>query len=114
MPAQLVGDWFLPAAAVDALITCPKPLTLQTCNLGLSLMATSYRFHGTLPPGAADVVVNNTEMDFFNERYCQQGPEGVGRYAWTLTGGVLRFTPLNVDPCERGAYLRNQSFYRTP
>ena len=116
VPAQLLGDWFLTPAAVDALIGCPKPLKAGTaCLLRLSLTATTYRFGGTLPPGPGDVIVNATEIDFFNAPQCDQKlPDGIGRYTWTLTGGVLHLTPLNADPCGRSEYLTSQDFYRTP
>jgi hypothetical protein len=58
-----------------------------------------------------DVVVNNTEIDFFSaDVYGLKLPDGVGRYTWTLTGGLLNFVPLNQDPCPRSAtWLANRS-----
>jgi hypothetical protein len=115
VPAQLLGAWFLPPAAVDARIGCQEPLNAGTCSLRLNLTATKYSFAGTLPSGPGKVVVNNTEIDFFSAPQCTfQLPEGVGRYTWTLTGGVLHLTPLNDDPCGRSQYLDNESYYRTP
>jgi hypothetical protein len=116
VPAQLLGAWFLSPAAVDSLISCPKPIVDgPACLLRLELTATTYSFVGTLPPGPGEVVVNNAEIDFFNASQCQlELPQGVGRYTWTLTAGVLHLTPLNADPCGRSEYLINQSFYRAP
>jgi quercetin dioxygenase-like cupin family protein len=114
VPAQLLGDWFLPMAAVDVATNCPKPLNPTTCFIRLNLMATTYSFpESTFNPG--DVVVNNTEIDFFNVPACfYPGIETVGRYQWTLTHGVLHLTPLNADGCGRSILLANQSFYRAP
>jgi hypothetical protein len=114
VPDQLLGDWYLPTAAVDAAVVCDKPVTASTCRLSLNLSATKYKFAGTRPSSPGEVVVNNTEIDFFNAAQCaQQGLEGVGRYTWTFPSGVLHLAPLNNDPCGRSAYLANQSFYRT-
>jgi hypothetical protein len=114
VPAQLMGDWYLQTAAVDVAIGCSKPITGSTCRLRLNLASTTYSFAGTAPSSRGDVVVNNTEMDFFNAAQCtQQGPEGLGRYTWTLTGAVLHLSPLNQDPCGRSSYLANNNFYRT-
>ena len=114
VPSSLLGDWFLPTAGVNAAIGCRTPLSAQTCNLRFTLMATTYSFAGTAPPGPGDVVVNNSEIDFFNVAQCDlQGAAGVGRYTWTLAGTALHLSPLNNDPCGRSAYLTNQSFYRS-
>jgi len=113
VPAQLLGTWFLPPAALDALIGCPKPLRYQTCSLRLDLVPTSYSFQGAGGAGPGDVVVNNTEIDFFNAPGCGSGRYFVARYTWTLKPGVLHFTPLNADPCGRSAYLANQSYINT-
>jgi hypothetical protein len=113
VPAQLLGAWFLSTASVDATIGCQAPLSAANCRLSLNLTATKYSFAGTLPSGPGEVVVNNTEIDFFNASQCDsQGPAGLGRYTWTLASGVLHLAPLNSDPCGRSTYLTNQSFYR--
>ena len=109
VPAQLLGAWFLPTAIVDASVGCVKPLNPKTCNLRLNLLETSYNFQGTHPAGPGDLVVNNNEIDFFNARECKS----IGRYTWTLSGGVLHFTALNTDACGRSAYLQDRSFYRS-
>lgn len=116
VPAELLGDWFLQPAAIDAVIGCPSPVKAEAaCALRLHLMPTTYSFAGTLPPGPGQVVVNATEIDFFSALQCiHKLPDGIGRYRWTLAGGVLHLAPLNDDPCGRSQYLVDQSFYRTP
>jgi hypothetical protein len=113
VPAQLLGDWQLPTAALDAIVGCLKPLLAVSCHLTLTLTPTTYAFSGTYPEGGGDVVVNDTEIDFFTSATCQLNKFFVGRYTWTLTAGVLHITPLNDDPCARHSYMANQSFYRT-
>jgi hypothetical protein len=121
LPAQLLGDWFLPPAAVLAVgYPCPKPPTAANCFFQLTLTATTYqqfRLGGTalLPGGKGDVVVNNNEIDFFNDGFegCLPLPDGVGRYTWTLTGGVLSFTLIS-DRCARSAVVPLQGWSRTP
>jgi hypothetical protein len=47
-----------------------------------------------------EFVVLGDEIDFYNGKYCGiRLPGGVGRYRWTISGGLLRFTPLAPDPC---------------
>lgn len=116
VPAELLGKWYLPTAAVSAAAGgfCRAPVTYQTCNLRLTLDTTTYSFVGTYAPGPGDVVVNNSEVDFFNAPQCDfKGAQGVGQYRWTLTGGGLHLKALNSDPCGRGEVLTNQTFYRT-
>lgn len=121
VPALLQGDWLLPPAAANAYQvssgdSCPAPLAVATCMFKLTLTATSYNFEINAPGrtgGGGNAVVNGTEIDFFNGGACGlELPEGVGRYAWTLTGGVLHFTPMNQDPCPRSPILANQSYSR--
>jgi len=113
VPAQLLGVWLLPTASVNATIGCQAPLSVATCRLSLNLTGTGYSFAGTLPSGPGEVVVNNTEIDFFNASQCtSQGPAGVGRYTWNLASGGLHLAPLNSDPCGRSTYLMNETFYR--
>jgi hypothetical protein len=121
VPAQLLGDWFLPPAAVQSVgYPCPKPPTAANCFFQLTLTATTYqqfRLGGTalLPGGKGDVVVNNNEIDFFNDGFegCRPLPDGVGRYTWTLTGGVLYFTLIS-DLCGRSVVVPLQGWSRTP
>lgn len=114
MPAELLGEWFLPPAivvAVEGNSSCRM--------LRLTLTATTYRLtHDPACGGLTslgEVVVNKTEIDFFNADVCGlELPEGVGRYRWTLDGGLLRFTAVNPDPCPRGAaWFDNRSYSRT-
>jgi hypothetical protein len=119
----LLGDWFLPTAVVDAIpgfdgSVCPAHVTPADCFLHLTLTATTYQLTSPTSSTRADAVVNNTEIDFFNDDFtgCHHG---VGSYEWTLNGGVLHLTLIS-DPCVSGpsvesrvAYLANQSFYRT-
>ena len=109
MPAQLLGAWYLPTVTVDASVGCAKPLDPRTCNLRLNLLETRYNFQGTSPSGPGDLVVNNTEIDFFNAPECKD----IGRYTWTLSSGVLHLTALNTDTCGRSSYLQDHSFYRS-
>lgn len=115
VPAQLLGDWFLSASVVTAVIGDSSCTLLK-----LTLAPTTYRLTHTDKPicgtsSVGEVVVNKTEIDFFNADACGlQLPDGVGRYTWTMTPGVLSFSPLNQDPCPRGAaWLANRSYSRT-
>lgn len=48
----------------------------------------------------SEFVVNGDEIDFYNGRMCGlRLPDGVGRYRWSITDGLLRFVPLTPDPC---------------
>jgi hypothetical protein len=115
VPPQLLGDWFLPPAVVASIegnVACRL--------LKLTLTTTTYHLtHTTLgvcgSSSSGDVVVNNTEIDFFNGDGCLNPvPGGVGRYAWMLMDGVLHFTPENQGPCALGVYyLANESYSRT-
>jgi hypothetical protein len=113
VPAQLLGDWFLPPAAAEAIdgnVACKL--------LQLTLTATTYQITHTAlgvcdASSSGGVVVNGTEIDFFNGDHCGlQLPDGVGRYTWTLTAGVLHFTLIS-DPCGRAAMFPEQSWSRT-
>jgi hypothetical protein len=119
VPAELLGDWFLPPAAVlDIGYTCPSHPNDLNCFADLTFTATTYQvvFHAIAasPPGHGDVVVNNDEIDFFNGVQCGlQLPDGVGRFKWTLTSGVLHLVPLNQDPCRRNGLAYPQGWSRT-
>jgi hypothetical protein len=126
VPAQLLGDWFLPTSVVDAIPglagnVCPLHPSANNCFFQLTLTATTYRMRSPDSSSVAGVVVNNDEIDFFNDDYggCSKLPGGVGRYKWTVTGAVLNLTLIS-DPCVTGpsvesrvAFMANQSFYRT-
>jgi hypothetical protein len=118
VPAQLIGDWSLPPSVVEGLGgACPQPLAAATCVSQLKFTATTYFFETNAPGlsnGGGNVVVNNTEIDFFNGSGCgMQLPEGVGRYTWTLTNTGLHFTALSNDPCPRSPFLANQDYHRS-
>jgi hypothetical protein len=120
VPAALLGDWFLPPASVAANtnMVCPSPPTGANCFYRLSFTAMNYRqwvtgYGGTLASGSGEVVVNGNEIDFYNGALCGiHLPDGVGRYTWTVTGGVLRFTLIS-DPCPRSDLLTYGGWSRT-
>jgi hypothetical protein len=114
VPAKMLGDWFLPPVIV-AVVEGNRACRL----LKLTLTATSYQLTHDPACGAlassGEVVVNESEIDFFNADVCGlKLPNGVGRYTWSLSDGVLHFVPRNQDPCPRGiAWLANRSYSRT-
>lgn len=71
----------------------------------LTLTATSFTFL----QATALAVVNGSEIDFFNSRNCEVA-DAVGRYRWTLSGGMLHFDALNDDPCERRDLFTNVTY----
>ena len=122
VPAQLIGDWSMAPETVNLIMStdgnpgCPKPVTAATCMVLFTLTSTTYHWTTSLGlderPG--DVVVNQTEIDFFNGPVCGlKLPQGVGRYTWTVTGTVLHFASLGSDPCPRRVWLADQSYSRT-
>jgi hypothetical protein len=120
VPAQLLGDWFMPPAAVEPVsgVPCPSPATVTNCFFQLTLMATTYHqaytaSGGKQAAGQGDVVVINHEIDFYNGVICGlKLPDGVGRYTWTITAGVLYFTLIS-DPCTRWEVYTHQGWGRT-
>ena len=119
VPAQLRGGWYVLPPDINAAVgytACPLPSTPAKCSVQIVFAATTVTWPNNMgfPSCCGDVVVNNSEVDFFNDSECGiQLPNGVGRYTWTLTGNVLHFAPLNQDPCDRSAWLANKNFYRT-
>lgn len=125
VPARLLGDWFLPPAAVQDLgWSCRPNSTTATCHMRLTLTATTYReFVATGPAdqgvGGGDVVVNNNEVDFFHSFWtgassgeqCPANSDPVGRYASTVLGGVLHFTVIS-DACPRALFLTEGAWSR--
>lgn len=96
VPAELLGDWFMPPSVVkdfDGNAVCVL--------LKLTLTTTTYQITHTAlgacgAGGSGDVVVNGSEIYFFNgSAICA---DTVGRYTWTLTSGLLSFTLIS-DPC---------------
>jgi hypothetical protein len=120
VPAQLLGNWYLPPASVTAVsgIPCPANPTPTNCFFQLELAATSWSISfvatcGIAVPSQGDVVVNNNEMDFFNSVYCGlQLPDGLGRFTWRGTAGILHFTLIS-DNCTRAHVLTNSGWSRT-
>lgn len=119
VPTQLLGGWYVLPADINSAVgytACPLPSTPAKCSVQIVFTATAATWPNNLgfPSCCGDVVVNGSEMDFFNDSVCGiQLPDGVGRYTWTLTGRILHFTPLNQDLCPRSAWLANRNFYRT-
>ena len=52
--------------------------------------------------GSGNVVVNGSEVDFFNGAVCgKQPPDGVGRWEWAVHGNTLTMSQSGADPCGR-------------
>ena len=119
VPTQLLGGWYVLPADINAIVgytACQLPSTPAKCSVQIVFTATTVTWPNNLgfTSCCGDVVVNGSEMDFFNDSGCGIPlPAGLGQYTWTLTGSVLHFKPLNADPCERFAWLANRDFYRT-
>jgi hypothetical protein len=121
VPTQLLGAWYLPAANMVAIsgTPCPSRPTAANCFFQLLLTATTYSQALTAKPGLqgagrGDVVVNKNELDFFNGAYCGLDlPDGVGRYTWKITGGLLHLSLIS-DPCPRYLVYTHGSWSRTP
>ena len=119
VPAQLLGTWLLDTPNPDPGLT---ETGIINGKVKVTLTATTYLVQGE-PAAAGSVVVNNNEIDFFSQvpggtPNCHlRLPDGVGRYTWTLAGGVLHFAPLIQsgyfgDPCGRLVFT-DQSYIRT-
>jgi hypothetical protein len=119
VPIKLLGGWYVMPADINAIVgytACQLPSTPAKCSVQIVFTTTTVTWPNNLgfPSCCGDVVVSNSEVDFFNDSGCGIPlPDGLGRYMWTLTGSVLHFTPLNQDPCDRSAWLANRNFYRT-
>jgi hypothetical protein len=120
LPAQLLGNWYLPGAALMNAVgePCPANPAATNCFFQLTFEATNFQqfflyaggYSGT---SQGDVVVKNNEIDFFNEGTCAlKLPDGVGRYTWRVTAGVLYFTLIS-DPCGRRDVYTNRGWRRT-
>jgi hypothetical protein len=119
VPAQLLGNWYLPGASVTQVSgdSCPSNPTPTNCFFQLMLGATTWSISyvasgGIQVPSQGTVVVNNNEMDFFNSVYCGPLPTGLGRFTWSVTAGVLYFTLIS-DECTRAHVLTNRGWIRT-
>ena len=119
VPAQLQGGWVMQVQEADAVAghQCPRPLAVATCTFELTITPTTYDWSTNVAGftgGGGDVLVNGREMDFFNGEQCGEPlPGGIGRYAWTLLNGTLRFRALNSDSCPRQPFLANQIYDRS-
>jgi hypothetical protein len=114
VPAQLLGDWFLPPSVAQDLEGNAVCVLLK-----LTLTATTYQITRTAlgvcgTGSSGDVVVNQSEIDFFNGSGGMSGEcvDTVGRYTWTLTSGLLYFTLIS-DPCRPALQLQH-GWSRTP
>ena len=95
-PQELIGDWINQSPGAYH-------------GRGLTISATHYAFASA----TGDVVVNGSEIDFFNGDSCGLPlPDGVGRYTWSLNGTTLTFTPIGTDPCGRWDDLANATYTR--
>jgi hypothetical protein len=123
VPSQLWGNWYLPGAAVTQVsdAQCPSPPTPRTCFFQLALDATTWSISyiatgGIVVPHQGDVVVNGDEMEFFNDihqgNYCSPLYNGIGRFTWRVTAGVLYFKLIS-DDCDRAHVLTNRGWIRT-
>ncbi len=58
------------------------------------------------------MVVNSNEMEFFNDKhqgnYSSPLYNGIGRFTWRVTAGVLYFTLIS-DGCDRDPVLTNRA-----
>ena len=89
MPAELAHQWFQ---------------YLRGSRLILNV--NSYDMASPAGTAGGNVVVNGTEIDFFNGHPCDVPPPGgVGKYMWRIAGGRLYLTALNTDPCGRSDEL---------
>jgi hypothetical protein len=124
VPAQLLGDWFLPPAAEDAIwgfaAPCPKPPTAKNCFIQLTLTATTEHLQikaGAMQDvGTAQAVVDGAEIYFFDSSFCgQKLPAGVGHYKWTITsGGDLQMTTISEACSPRDQFMATQAWSRAP
>lgn len=100
VPAELAGAWKQVA----------QP------SLGLNFSGTTFAIGYPTSQSPGNVAVNGSQIDFYNSVACGiRLPAGIGSYRWTISAGLLVFTPLNSDPCERGLYLADpKGWQRAP
>jgi len=97
VPAQLAGDWTLVA---------------DPTFINLNLSGSDYRFEDG---STGKVAVNGSEIDFYNGNPCNLPlPGGIGRYRWTISAGLLKFSPLNSDPCARVTVIADRQGWQRP
>jgi hypothetical protein len=101
VPMTLAGDWVLRG-------------TTSSSGPDLVFQANTYELITNGGVSFGNVALNGNQIEFFNGSMCRISlPGGVGRYRWSLHGGVLQFTPLNADPCGgRTRPLANQTYVR--
>lgn len=101
VPAALTGNWILSKSAPGS-------------SPDLVFQGNRYELDTSGGITFGNVTVNGNEMDFFNGSMCRIPlPGGVGRYRWSLRGGLLQFTPLGQDPCGgRTRPLANQTYVK--
>jgi hypothetical protein len=104
-PAELQGTWKL--IAIDG-----KPYEAQFI---IAISDRKYAVRSTDVNG--DLVVNGSEIAFFNENLCIRGTSGagsrVGRYAWTLKGRTLHFDLVGSEPCgDRTGIFEDATYKR--
>ena len=99
VPAELAGQWRL----VD------QPA------ITLTLSGSDYTLVGMSDTGKGNVVVNGSEIDFFNGSVCDIPlPHGIGMYRWTISAGLLTFRAYGSDPCPRYDLLHDSSGWQRP
>jgi hypothetical protein len=99
VPAQLDGAWKQVADPTVVMI----------------LTGTDFSSAGPAGSSAGKVAVNGSEIDFYNGTRCTIAlPGGIGKYRWTISAGLLIFSPLNSDPCPRAPYLANPNGWQRP
>lgn len=104
VPAALVGDWFQPQSVVrdfDGNSACVL--------LRLTLTATTSQVTHTAlgicgSGGSGDVIVNQSEIDFYNGS--GECADAVDRATWRITTGLLYFTSIST-PCRAFLALHN-------
>jgi hypothetical protein len=102
VPAQLDGAWIQVADPSIVLILTGTYYS----SAGPALLGSST--HG-------NVAVNGSEIDFYNGSLCHTPlPGGIGQYRWTISGGLLTFSPLNSDPCPRAPYWADPKGWQRP
>ena len=78
----------------------PPELTGKWAFKDFCLVLVGYTYDFTA--GSGNVVVNGSEIDFFNGAVCgKQLPDGVGRWEWAVHGNTLTVSQSGVDPCGR-------------
>ena len=105
VPVALTGHWVSPSPAISSSDTTD-----------LILRGSSFEIQTSGGFSFGMVAVNGDEIDFFNGDVCRIPlPGGIGRYRWTLNGGLLHLTPLNIDPCGgRTGPLANATYTKLP